>query len=380
MKLIIFTYFFPKISETFILNRITRLIDAGVDVRIFALKNPAIVKAYEDNSLETMVHPDVIKYKLMDKVEYFPKKASGEMDYESIVNAVKRFSPDVVHVQWGNLGEDLLSRISFPLPTVVSFHSHLTPRTWKVQQAGFENVFQKASLILPVSNYIKDGLVKMGCNTNKIVVHHMGVDTKLFTPTEKQDREKATILSVGSFIEKKGFQDALTAVGLLSNGMRNNLRYRLVGDGPMRERYMEIVEKCGLSQNVVFFGKLTQDRVIEEYQKADIYIHPSVQSSEGDDEGIPTVIMEAQSCSLPVVSTFHTGIPEIVEDGVSGLLSKEHDCADISSNLTKLIIDSQRRLEMGNAGREIVLKEFNVDLLSKEMIVLYYQQIRQHGH
>lgn len=371
MKIIIFTNFFPKISETFTLNRITRLIDAGIDIRIFAIKNPAVVKAHEDNSLETIVHPDVEKYHLMDLVQYFPKNSDGLLDYVLIKSAIDKYNPDIIHIQWGNLGEDLLSNIDFSTPTMVTFHSYITPKTWKVINQGFNNVFSHANIILPVSNYIKDGLIQMGCNPDKIIVHHMGVDTNIFTPKQKPETETITLLSVGSFIEKKGFQDALRAVGMLPKEILKKIRYHIVGDGPMKDDYLKIIKEYQLENVVSFLGKLTQDKVIEQYQISDVYLHPSVMSSDGDDEGIPTVIMEAQSCGIPVVSTTHTGIPEIVKHGESGYLSKERDITDLRDNLTKLIVDPENRVRMGGVGREIVLNNFNADKLNSEMIKIY---------
>lgn len=371
MRVIIFTFYFPKIAETFILNRITRLIDSGIDVRIFALKNPSIIKAKEDISLETIVHPDVVKYRLMDRVTYFPKKPDGEMDFKMIESAVNNLNPNVIHIQWGNLGEELFSGINFTAPTIVSFHSYITPTTWNIKDQGFSKVFEKATLVLPVSDFIKKGLMQMGCNSGKIIVHHMGVDTKLFAPINKIEKQTVEILSVGSFIEKKGFQDALKAVGLLSENNTTVLKYKLIGEGPLKSEFMEVIEKYNLTKSVIFTGKLTQDKVIDEYQNADIYLHPSVTSSQGDDEGIPTAIMEAQSCGLPVVSTLHTGIPELVRDNVTGFLSNEHDCSQIAKNIETLVNNRELRTRMGSKGREVVLKDFNVDKLNKEMIDRY---------
>jgi colanic acid/amylovoran biosynthesis glycosyltransferase len=311
----------------------------------------------------------------MDRVEYFPKNSEGVLNYEKIKSAVEELNPDIVHFQWGNLGEDILSKIEFSVPVVVSFHSYITPQTWKVSNKGFDSVFKKADVILPISDYIKRGLISMGCNHSKIIVHHMGVDTNLFPFSLKVAKEKVEILSVGSFIEKKGFQDAFKAIGQLPVDILKKVQYKIIGDGPMKEEYLEIINQLNIKNNVEFLGKLTQDSVAIEFQKADIYLHPSVISSEGDDEGIPTVIMEAQSCGLPIVSTLHTGIPELVDSGVSGLLSTEHDIKTIRDNILKLIMNENLRVKMGSAGRKKVLKEFDADKLNVEMLDIYKKLI-----
>ncbi len=379
MKIVIFTYFFPKISETFILNRITRLIDNGFDVRIFALKNPSVVKAYEDDSLETIVHPDVIKYKLSEKVEYFPRKPSGELDTSLIDQRINVYNPDLIHIQWGNLGEELLSNLDFLAPVIVSFHSSVTPRTWSISNTGFSSVFKKANTILPVSDYIKNELTSMGCDSRKLITHHMGVDTSLFFPGLTKNNNTVDILSVGSFIEKKGFQDAIRAIGILPKDLRASLKYKLIGEGPMKTEYERLIRKGGIKDIVIFLGKLTQDRVVLEYQNSDIYIHSSMLSSEGDDEGIPTAIIEAQSCSIPIISTRHTGIPEVVQHGVSGYLSAENDINDLSTNLSRLVSNQNLREKMGKSGRKIVVDKFNVDTLTQNMITIY-KNIQSNGN
>ena len=147
----------------------------------------------------------------------------------------------------------------------------------------------------------------------------------------------------------------------------------------MKTEYERLIRKGGIKDIVIFLGKLTQDRVVLEYQNSDIYIHSSMLSSEGDDEGIPTAIIEAQSCSIPIISTRHTGIPEVVQHGVSGYLSAENDINDLSTNLSRLVSNQNLREKMGKSGRKIVVDKFNVDTLTQNMITIY-KNIQSNGN
>lgn len=372
MKIGIFCFYFPKITETFILNRITRLIDNGFEVKIYAYKNPAIIKAIEDSVPETMVQPDVIKYNLEKKVAYFPKDEQGSRDYSEIFKTLQKDKIDLLHIQWGELGEELLGNLNFPFPVFVSFHSFRTPNLWVSVKKTYESVFRKADLILPITNYVKEGLIKKGCPSKKIKIHHMGVDAlKFCPPPSKVIHKDVRILSVGSFIEKKGFHEALEALNYLGKSGVVNFHYYLVGDGILKSRFEELIQKYSLKDKVTFLGKMIEDKLIEEYQKADILIHPSLLTTGGEDEGLPVVLMEASACGLPIISTFHAGIPELVINNESGFLAPEHQPKELAEHLKKLIANPKLCKKMGLWGREIVKKEFNVDKLNQKMMGLY---------
>jgi colanic acid/amylovoran biosynthesis glycosyltransferase len=118
---------------------------------------------------------------------------------------------------------------------------------------------------------------------------------------------------------------------------------------------------------VRFVGAVRQDEVAKLLESADVYLAPSLTASDGDIEGIPVSIMEAMAAGLPVVSTQHSAIPELVTDGVSGFLAAERDISGLADYLTMLANDPGLRARMGAAGRDIVVREFEIDALNDEL-------------
>jgi colanic acid/amylovoran biosynthesis glycosyltransferase len=151
----------------------------------------------------------------------------------------------------------------------------------------------------------------------------------------------------------------------------------VAGDGPLRAR-LEALGRERLPAGVVrFLGAQTQDAIVPLVQSADIFLAPSVTGADGDIEGIPVAIMEAMALGLPVVSTRHSGIPELVADGESGLLVDEHDVAGLSDALSALAVDPERRARMGAAGRAIIAAEYDVSVLTDRLVALYQDVLDQ---
>jgi len=375
MKILFVTFFFPKLTETFILNQITNLLDLGISVEIAAIKDPSKSLPAEDRELEKISQPDIKRYNLMKRVRYFPKK-KGKIDSISILKFVREQKFDLVHIHWSGLAEEILEEVTFPVPCVVSFQETVIPKDWDTKTKSFENIFKKAKLILPASEYLKNSLINLGCPVDKLEVHHMGVDTDIFKPFRKKKTKTVNIISVGSFIYKKGFQDAIEAISKIrEDGFK--FHYVLIGDGRLRPVLEKKVESYNLRDFVDFTGKLDRTAVIGEYKKADISLQPSVTTPDGSHEGIPIVLMEAAACGMPAVSTLHTGIPEIVSDGNSGFLAEEGNIASLTNYLEILIGNRMLRREFGKRAREKVAKDFNIKNLSKKMQQEYLKLIRK---
>lgn len=373
MKIGFFTFFFPRITETFILNKITKLIDTGIDIRIIAIADPSEYKAIEDRELEKLVHPDVVKYKLLDRVIYIPL-VSGRPDIKLINETIHNLDLDLVHFQWSGLADWVLSETDFDLPIITNFHEFVIPKNWPRQVSTFQTIYNKSDLILPVSDYIHKFIVNSGCPPEKVITHHVGIEIEKFIPNHSFKNTPVNFLTVAGLIEKKGYEDSIVVIKNLSN-MGLEVVYNIVGDGILREKLELLVSDLGLNDRVNFLGKMTQDQVIEQYRNCDIFIHPSVTAPDGSHEGIPTSIMEASACELPIISTFHTGIPELVENNISGYLSQEHDVKDLTEKAKLLVESKDLRIKMGMEGRKIVNEKFNVDVLTKEVIVLYSKLI-----
>jgi colanic acid/amylovoran biosynthesis glycosyltransferase len=140
----------------------------------------------------------------------------------------------------------------------------------------------------------------------------------------------------------------------------NNVKslFEIVGDGPQRKDLEELIKHLNLADNVKLLGARPNDQLTDVFSRASIFLMPCVKTKNGDMDGIPVAMMEAMACEVPVVSTNISGIPELVEDGVTGRLAPERDVDELAKILTELLGDKDKIEKFGKAGHERVLKDF----------------------
>jgi colanic acid/amylovoran biosynthesis glycosyltransferase len=177
------------------------------------------------------------------------------------------------------------------------------------------------------------------------------------------------ILSVARFTEKKGLQYAIEAISKLD--MDRELQYVVAGDGDRREMLEEQIAELNVEGQVELLGWQSQEEVSQLMSETHLFLLPSVTASDGNKEGTPTVLLEAQATGLPVVSTTHAGIPEIVADGDAGLLVPERDADALADALSELIQSPDRWPEMGRAGREYVATTHSIPAVIERLIEVY---------
>jgi glycosyltransferase involved in cell wall biosynthesis len=195
----------------------------------------------------------------------------------------------------------------------------------------------------------------------RVEVIHCGVDTDLLRPRPRvrPDDAPLSIACIGTLHEVKGQVHLVDAIASLHDA-GIGVRCRLIGDGEDEPMLRERVASAGLDGIVTFDGRRTRAEVIEALAESDVLVAPSVVARNGKREGIPVVLMEAMSCGLPVVASRLSGIPELVEDGVSGLLVTPGDSAAIATALRRLAGDASLRTRIGAAARERVVRDFDL--------------------
>jgi len=180
------------------------------------------------------------------------------------------------------------------------------------------------------------------------------------------------LISTGRLIEKKGHTYTLQALALLKRS-RPELAFTLdiVGEGPDEAALKAETARLGLEAVVRFHGGLPHQRTLELLRNAAIFVLPSVTAADGDMEGIPVSIMEAMALGLPVVSTFHSGIPELVEDGVSGRLVPERDPEALAAAIASVVATPGQWVAFARAGRRKIEQAFNRRVLNAQLKDLY---------
>ena len=232
----------------------------------------------------------------------------------------------------------------------------------------YARTFRDARLLLPVCEFLGRRLVQLGAPAERVVVHRTGIDLRRWPYRERQPRAPGglSLVSVGRLVEKKGIAQVLRALRLLLDG---GLRaeYRVFGDGPLRPRLQALAGELGIAEMVRFVGRQGQAAIREGLDRSDILVAASVTAADGDEEGIPNVLKEAMASGMPVVGTRHAGIPELIEDGVSGRLVAERDETALAAALARLAAEPERWPAMGRAGREKVEREYDIQRLNDRL-------------
>jgi glycosyltransferase involved in cell wall biosynthesis len=187
-------------------------------------------------------------------------------------------------------------------------------------------------------------------------VVHCGIDAEKFGSVSRQP-EPGRIVCVCRLSPKKGLDVAIRACAKLRD---NNVQFmfEIAGDGPQRRALDELIERLNLADYVKLLGARPNDQLTELFSRASVFLMPCVKTPDGDMDGIPVAMMEAMACELPVVSTAISGIPELVEDGVTGRLAPEKDIDALAQILQELLGDMDKIEQFGKTGRQRVLADF----------------------
>jgi colanic acid/amylovoran biosynthesis glycosyltransferase len=241
----------------------------------------------------------------------------------------------------------------------------------------YRRTFRHARLLLPVCEFLGRRLVALGAPPERVVVHRTGIYLGRWPYRERVAHPggRLRLVSVGRLVEKKGIEYALRAVRILvDRGL--DVEYRVLGDGPRRDRLAALAAELGVNDRVHFQGRHEQQTVRDGVEGSDILVAASVTAADGDEEGIPNVLKEAMALGLPVVGTRHAGIPELIEDGVSGLLVPERDESALADALQHLAREPGRWAPMGRAGRARIEREYDIHRLNDRLAGLLENLIR----
>jgi len=404
MKILFVLDEFPSISQTFILNQIVGLIDAGHDVTIFSQKKIGTDKK----------HDQIIKYRLVEKTIYgesLPnslikkylkglrlfgrnfgrnpkallksinvfengKKAlSLRLMYASIP-LLEATSYDIIHAHFGTSGliACLLKKIKVITgPLITTFHG--ADLNWYPNLYGrdmYKSLFEQGDQYTANTNFTLSKAVELGCPKDRISVLPVGLDTKQYQFQERQllPGQSIKILTVGRLVEKKGIEYSIRAVHkLLENHL--NVEYNIIGEGPLKPELGKLINELGIGSRVKLLGSMTQEEVRNFYVNSHIFVLSSVTASNGDKEGQGLVLQEAQCMGMPVVSTIHNGIPDGILEGQSGFLVPEKDVDSLAGKLTYLVENPAIWTQMGKAGHEFVKRKYDIKKLTLDLLHIY---------
>lgn len=411
MKIAFIVWRFPVLSEAFILNQITGLIDRGHDVRIHPING--LPKNFTGK-----IHPAIEEYKLMERT-YFPPalpeniflrfiKGVGLLlknlhhgslktlqffipgKYGAEVTTLKSFyrtvamlqdgSYDIIHCQFGTLAPITLAYRDAGIikgKLITTFRGIDISKY--VQENGidvYDRLFQEGEFFLANCDFFCDRALSLGCDPTRIVVHGSGLDCRKFTfkPRHLSTDDKIKIATTGRLVEKKGIEYGIRAVAKLVKTYPN-LEYKIIGDGELKPQLKQLITELNLDRVVQLLGWKQQKEIIEILNDCHIFIAPSVTAADGNQDAPVNTLKEAMAMGLPVISTKHGGIPELVQNGVSGFLVPERDAEAIANKLEFLIQHPDVWETMGYAGRKQVEAKYDMHKLNDELVEIYQQMI-----
>jgi len=196
--------------------------------------------------------------------------------------------------------------------------------------------------------------------SHKISHIYHGLDLTIYRPEQSVCDGQALILSVGQLTERKGFVQLIKGCGSLKD-QGYDFTCQIVGSGPQHQELEELIKQLSLEGAVTLCGALPHEEVIEKYKQATMFVLPCIASQDGNVDGIPNVLAEAMAMQVPVISTHLSGIPELVEDRINGLLIPPGDETALATAMAQLLTDTALCEGLGRNGRQSVLEKFDVE-------------------
>lgn len=369
MKVLHFKTTYLNLSETFI-NRL---------VRNHIEFEPVVATAFKNKYSEDL------------NVYEMPKKGlKGLINRSQLIfnqsplflnSVIQKEKPDVIHGHFGLDSYRLLSVASrWKLPFIVNFYGHDVVRL--PQEFGWKSRYkilrEKADYFIAVSEDMKRNVTKLGFPEDRIDVIRLGVDMNRFE-FQHRTSSKMNLMMIGRMVEKKGFEYALKAVSILKK-QGYPVHLDIYGDGPLHSALSALCGKFSIRDQVTFNGNTENDAIINQLYKHDVLLTPSVQSTDGDREGLPMTIVEGMASGIPMIGSSHAGIPELIIDGETGLLTDEKDADGIARAIVRMYKNPELVSRISRNGREKVVKDHNIHTIALKTEALYHKVIKSYSN
>lgn len=377
---------FPSLSETFIVRELSALIAQGVDVRILSLKPPrdVIVQDQAARLMDRVIYPAGLGQTLASALRRFvatpwpmltssrtlvsnfwrrptllAKSAGSALLGLGRANEIECFGPQLIHATWATYPATVAWFLSRVLNRPFTFTSRA--HDIFIEDHMMQEKLTSTALAVTITEhnvrFMSRWMPAPGSIPVKVI--HSSLNLPEF-PFSRVQRASGRLLSVGRLVPMKGFDILLYALAQLRDRGRT-FTCTIIGEGPERAKLEALRSKLGLVSVVELPGIMVQADVARHMTDATLMVLPCVVAPNGQSDGIPNVLMEAMASGLPVISTRVSGIPELVDDGVSGRLVDPGDAVALADAIESLLTDTDAQERFAKAGRSKVEQEFNID-------------------
>jgi glycosyltransferase involved in cell wall biosynthesis len=389
MDILYYLAVFPKISESFVLNELYELDAAGHDVAVFALRDSGEdITHHEFEQLDipvryaeqptatdaldllstTTLHPRVMRRVPPEKdLRYNALSLHRHRQCVQFLRDVD-MDVDVVHTHFAIAATYPARYVAayLDVPVTVTTHAHDLFRD--PDETFLRRQFESADHVVTISEYNREHIRTALTDETPVSVVHAGIRPAKFEP--RSATVDGRLLTVARLAPKKGITYALEALAQVVTD-HPDVEYHLIGAGPLESELERRVSELGLEDNVELLGRVDDDRLIEEFDEAAGFLLPSVVDESGDRDGIPVVLMEAMAMTVPPISTTVSGIPELVDHEVNGLLVEPRNVDQLATAIERLLTRNDERAAFGTAGREKVMQEFNAEAEAKKLEAIF---------
>lgn len=281
---------------------------------------------------------------------------------------------DVIYAHWilpGGLIGSILSYL-LHIPLVVHLHGSdvFVSEHYKIFRPFVKYILNSASKIIACSNNLANRIKHIGEGDLEVIPY--GVDIDIFFPNEKnnyleskRDRPKL-ITAVGRLVNKKGFKYLIIAAEKVIK-LYPQCRFQIIGDGDQRSELVELSNSLKLSKNIVFLGNIPWNQIPDILRKTDIFVLPSIIDEKGNVDGLPVVLLEAMSSGCAVIASKVAGVPDVITDGVNGILVEPKNDNQLSQAIISLISNDELRIKLGESARDKVKSDYSWDIIVKRI-------------
>lgn len=306
-----------------------------------------------------------------------------------MVQDIEQRDVRLIHAHFGRAGYYALPAIELTgIPLITSFYGYDLSEypNYPVWRSNYAKLFEKGTYFMTEGSYMRQTLIQIGCPPEKALLQRLGIDIDQipFQPRSWQPKDPLNVLQVANIREKKGIPDSIRAFAILHRAFPQ-ARFTLLGDihsrvaKPIMREVQQIIDQHQLQDAITLLERVPYEKYLQILRDAHIFCQPSVTARNGDTEGgAPVSTIESSASGMMIVATRHCDIPEVIQDGISGLLTEEHNYEQLAEHLIFLARNPDLWPEMAKAGRAHIESNYNLHTLIAQLEDRYTSTIQEY--